>query len=308
MEEGETRQWGGDSDCELKVNLEGGRKEKHRAWGKHAIKAQKTINIDILRTRGCSRRSKTSWIDISGKTFNRGFEGYDSNPNSKYNLPKQVSSHRRSESLMMFVVICGKDYEAFRIGLILRCRRCSQGVADTSNRYANNPPLTPPPRQISLMLPRIVLLLFLLSPVSLSFLLPPTPPPLQHLPPLHLTPQFAEPLLQSPLHVYLDVRTPQEFQFVHIPNSIHVPAFLPTAFGMTPVPNFTQQVTEIIGPPGTKILVVTCKVGIRSAAACEMLEAEGWVCENLEGGMDVWQIEGRPVEIPEQPNVDDLFL
>lgn len=77
---------------------------------------------------------------------------------------------------------------------------------------------------------------------------------------------------------------------------------------MTPVPNFTQQVTEIIGPPGTKILVVTCKVGIRSAAACEMLEAEGWVCENLEGGMDVWQIEGRPVEIPEQPNVDDLFL
>ena len=81
-----------------------------------------------------------------------------------------------------------------------------------------------------------------------------------------------------------------------------MPAFLPGRFGYEYVPTFLDDVEGRLGGPdgldeegGERTLLVVCKVGMRSGAACRELETRGWRVENLEGGMDLWLSQGREV-------------
>ncbi len=87
-------------------------------------------------------------------------------------------------------------------------------------------------------------------------------------------------------HVLLDVREDVEWQGGRAPGAIHVP--------MNQVP---QRIAYDPGPltPDTTI-VVTCKVGGRSAQVTAWLRQQGFDAVNLEGGMLAWQAAGRPME------------
>lgn len=88
--------------------------------------------------------------------------------------------------------------------------------------------------------------------------------------------------------IYLDVRTPEEFEEGHPPGAYNVPvAFLGT-MGMEPNDEFVSVVQRHF--PSDAKLVVACKAGGRSRMACELLGAEGFqVLANMDGGY-----HGRP--------------
>jgi len=78
----------------------------------------------------------------------------------------------------------------------------------------------------------------------------------------------------------LDVREEFEWQAGHIEGAIHIP------LSVLPV-----RVGEL--PDGQ--ILVTCKVGGRSAQAVAWLVAHGHDAVNLAGGMLDWEAAGRPM-------------
>ncbi len=76
--------------------------------------------------------------------------------------------------------------------------------------------------------------------------------------------------MQDPL--FLDVRTQKEFEAGHIPQSINIPR---------------EELRERIGElPKDRDLVVVCRSGVRSYAACRVLQQSGFErLSNLSGGM-----------------------
>jgi rhodanese-related sulfurtransferase len=88
----------------------------------------------------------------------------------------------------------------------------------------------------------------------------------------------------------LDVREDFEWQAGHIEGALHIP------LSLLPV-----RVGEL--PEGQ--ILVTCKVGGRSAQAVAWLVANGHDAVNLAGGMLDWQAAGRPMvsETGEPPTV-----
>ncbi len=84
----------------------------------------------------------------------------------------------------------------------------------------------------------------------------------------------------------LDVREPEEWSAGHIAGALHIP--------MNEVPQRLQQQPGTL-PVGTRVVVV-CKVGGRSAAVTGWLCQQGHDAANLEGGMMVWEHEGRPMQ------------
>ena len=88
----------------------------------------------------------------------------------------------------------------------------------------------------------------------------------------------------------LDVREPDEWAAGHIEGAQHIPlGELPARLG------------EL---PGGQILV-TCKMGGRSARAVAYLAQQGHDVVNLDGGMAAWEAAGRPMvsETEDQPFV-----
>jgi rhodanese-related sulfurtransferase len=81
--------------------------------------------------------------------------------------------------------------------------------------------------------------------------------------------------------VVLDVREPHEWAAGHIDGAVHIP------LGEIPA-----RVGEL--DPSVRTLVV-CHLGGRSARATQWLHAQGHDVVNVAGGMEAWELAGRPV-------------
>ena len=77
----------------------------------------------------------------------------------------------------------------------------------------------------------------------------------------------------------LDVRTSEEWDQVHLPGSLHVPM---------------QEIVARLDEVPDRVICV-CAVGARSARVAEYLDAQGREAVNLDGGIQGWLAEGRPV-------------
>jgi rhodanese-related sulfurtransferase len=97
--------------------------------------------------------------------------------------------------------------------------------------------------------------------------------------------QTYDTLQRDPNAVYLDVRTPGEFQNGHVPGAVNIPVMIPDPLSrrMTPSPNFLQAVQSAY--PNDKKLICGCQMGGRSQFAAEMLAQAGYTdVSNMVGG------------------------
>ncbi|MDZ4224831.1 MAG: rhodanese-like domain-containing protein, partial [bacterium] len=122
----------------------------------------------------------------------------------------------------------------------------------------------------------------------------------------HLTPKEAFQKTKEG-HVYLDVRTTEEFKKGHPKGAVNIPVFIAGPAGRELNPNFLAKVKEQFDKNAK--LVVGCHSGGRSAKACEILISEGFAhvvnCKGSFGGgpdpetgepVKGWKDEGLPVE------------
>jgi arsenate reductase len=115
--------------------------------------------------------------------------------------------------------------------------------------------------------------------------------------------QAAKELAADPSAVYLDVRTPEEFDAGHPAGARNVPVLVLDPATHRPRPNdaFLDVVQRHL-PPATRLLV-GCQSGMRSQRACEMLGEAGYTdLANVRGGFggsddtQGWRDSGLPVE------------
>lgn len=96
--------------------------------------------------------------------------------------------------------------------------------------------------------------------------------------------EFAE-LIETKTDVkLLDVRTPEEFAEGYIPGALNIDIS---------APDFVEKVKATF-PTGSEIAVY-CRSGRRSAEAAKTLEAEGYACTDLQGGILDWEKAGLTV-------------
>ncbi len=81
--------------------------------------------------------------------------------------------------------------------------------------------------------------------------------------------------------VVVDVRTPDEYEEVHVPGAV-----------LIPLAELGQRAHEV--PKDEKVYVI-CASGGRSLAAAEALNNAGWQAVSVAGGTKGWASEGRPV-------------
>ena len=89
----------------------------------------------------------------------------------------------------------------------------------------------------------------------------------------------------APGHVFVDVRTVQEYDAGHPAGAINVPWAVmdPAAGGMAPNPDFVPTMQKHFAK-GTRIYA-SCQAGVRSLNACNALEAAGYTdLVNVAGG------------------------
>lgn len=132
-----------------------------------------------------------------------------------------------------------------------------------------------------------------------------------------ITPEQANKLLDSRDYVYVDVRTPVEFEGGHVPGAKNVPILVSDTFGrMFPNPLFAAVVEANFGKECR--IIVGCQMGGRSLRAAEALLACGFrhVLEmrgGLGGERDImgrvsfpgWELRGLPVSTESAP--DDRY-
>jgi rhodanese-related sulfurtransferase len=83
----------------------------------------------------------------------------------------------------------------------------------------------------------------------------------------------------------LDVREDSEYESGHIPNSKHIPAGR--------VGERLKELEKFKGKP----VVVLCRSGNRSTAACSLLRKQGFAdVRSLKGGIEAWQQASLPVK------------
>ena len=81
----------------------------------------------------------------------------------------------------------------------------------------------------------------------------------------------------------LDVRTPQEYAAGHVPGAVNVP--------------YDQVASHLAEIPKDKDVVIYCRSGRRTGLAAAVLEANGYTkLKHLQGDMEAWLKDGRPVE------------
>ena len=79
--------------------------------------------------------------------------------------------------------------------------------------------------------------------------------------------------------VLLDVRTPEEYEELHIPNSISLP-----------LAQLKSGIGKVAGNRDAEIIVY-CLSGARAAAACRQLAAMGYANVSNMGGIRSWSYE-----------------
>jgi len=88
---------------------------------------------------------------------------------------------------------------------------------------------------------------------------------------------------RDPSLFVLDVRTPQEYAAGHVPGAVNVP--------------YDQVASHLAEIPKDKDVVLYCRSGRRTGLAAEVLEANGYTkLGHLQGDMEAWLKDGRPVE------------
>jgi rhodanese-related sulfurtransferase len=84
---------------------------------------------------------------------------------------------------------------------------------------------------------------------------------------------------------WLDVREAYEWDEARIPDTTHVPMQQSPAYVAANLPD--------LGSP----IVVSCLSGARSAQVVAFLRQQGYAdVHNLRGGLQLWAMQGRPVE------------
>ncbi|MCA9422046.1 MAG: rhodanese-like domain-containing protein [Nitrospira sp.] len=95
--------------------------------------------------------------------------------------------------------------------------------------------------------------------------------------------QGSSPATNDP--VYIDVRTPQEFEEVHIPRARNIP-----------LPDLHKFVDELRGIESKSPLLLVCRTQNRAKIAYEFLTNSGLTnCSVLEAGITGWVNEGKPI-------------
>jgi rhodanese-related sulfurtransferase len=122
-----------------------------------------------------------------------------------------------------------------------------------------------------------------------------------------ISPKEAADLIAKEGYVYVDVRSPGEYEAGHPAESYNVPVAMPGAGGMAPNPEFLT-VMQACFPKDAK-LVIGCQAGGRSQRAAGMLQQAGYtnIVDQRAGwggardafgrvGEAGWQAEGLPAE------------
>ncbi|CAI5462555.1 unnamed protein product [Closterium sp. Yama58-4] len=101
-------------------------------------------------------------------------------------------------------------------------------------------------------------------------------------------PSEAKHLVESG-HVFLDVRTPQEYASGHVAGSTNIPFMLTASDGsMVRNADFLDQVKAKYSP--STPLVLACRSGKRSNMAANVLRDVGYTSlADMEGGMMAWK-------------------
>ncbi len=81
--------------------------------------------------------------------------------------------------------------------------------------------------------------------------------------------------------VLLDVREADEWEAGHAPGALHIP-----------MSELAGRLDEL---PDDAELYVVCRVTGRAARVAQYLNANGWDATNVDGGMQVWAAQGRPL-------------
>jgi rhodanese-related sulfurtransferase len=88
---------------------------------------------------------------------------------------------------------------------------------------------------------------------------------------------------KDPSLFVLDVRTAKEFAEGHVPGAVNVP--------------YDQVASRLAQIPKDKDVVLYCRSGRRAGLAAGVLEANGYKeLKQLQGDMEAWLKDGRPVE------------
>ncbi|OYN88585.1 rhodanese-like domain-containing protein [Parenemella sanctibonifatiensis] len=82
--------------------------------------------------------------------------------------------------------------------------------------------------------------------------------------------------------VVLDVREDDEWAAGHAPTAVHIP--------LSQLPDRIAEIPQVDGE-----LPVICRSGGRSARAAQFLAQQGIPATNVLGGMQGWQLTGRPL-------------
>ena len=78
----------------------------------------------------------------------------------------------------------------------------------------------------------------------------------------------------------LDVRQPEEWNEVHIPNTT-----------LIPLPELSSRLSEL---PKDESIIIICRSGNRSAQARDILLRAGFEATSVAGGMNDWKAAGYP--------------
>jgi arsenate reductase len=122
-------------------------------------------------------------------------------------------------------------------------------------------------------------------------------------------PQAFEALAKEPGAIYLDVRTPEEFEAGHPAGARNVPVLLLDAATRQAAPNTDFLPTIEKHFPRSTVLLVGCQSGVRSRRACDLLAQAGYRdARNVDGGfggardqsgrilVPGWRDAGLPIE------------
>ncbi|KAL9148525.1 hypothetical protein ABFS82_12G046900 [Erythranthe guttata] len=103
--------------------------------------------------------------------------------------------------------------------------------------------------------------------------------------------------LLSQGHLYIDVRTEEEFKNGHLENAFNIPYMFNTPQGMVKNPNFIDQVVSRCDKEDH--LIVGCKSGVRSVyATTDILNAGFKHVLNMGGGYTAWIENGFSFKKP----------